>query len=162
MRPGSQRERVVSDKEIECGLEEARGTPAGNPRTEAGMVPAQATETDEPVKECQHEHEAADVGDVLGMQGALEAQVGLPVTKAMLNGMITNDKFCVTRWGELQLSWWRRPCGCDNRLIDPAGVSSQAKPSLLGRNHETAMGSESHWSHSMTGSAAGIMSTSFF
>lgn len=25
------------------------------------------------------------------------------------NGMITNDKFCCTRWGALQLSWWRRP-----------------------------------------------------
>jgi len=25
------------------------------------------------------------------------------------NGMITNDKFCCTRWGQLQLSWWRRP-----------------------------------------------------
>jgi hypothetical protein len=29
--------------------------------------------------------------------------------KALLNGMITNDKFCCTRWGQLQLSWWRRP-----------------------------------------------------
>jgi hypothetical protein len=27
----------------------------------------------------------------------------------MLNGMITNDKFCLTRWGALELSWWRRP-----------------------------------------------------
>lgn len=25
------------------------------------------------------------------------------------NGMITNDKFCCTRWSPLQLSWWRRP-----------------------------------------------------
>ncbi len=25
------------------------------------------------------------------------------------NGMITNDKFCCTRWTDLQLSWWRRP-----------------------------------------------------
>src|SRR6266581_8291156 len=25
------------------------------------------------------------------------------------NGMITNDKFCCTRWSQLQLSWWRRP-----------------------------------------------------
>src|SRR6266568_7170094 len=25
------------------------------------------------------------------------------------NGMITNDKCCCTRWGQLQLSWWRRP-----------------------------------------------------
>ena len=28
---------------------------------------------------------------------------------AELNGMITNDKFCCTRWGKLKLSWWRRP-----------------------------------------------------
>jgi hypothetical protein len=27
----------------------------------------------------------------------------------VLNGMITNDKFCLTRWGALELSWWRRP-----------------------------------------------------
>jgi hypothetical protein len=26
-----------------------------------------------------------------------------------LNGIITNDKFCCTRWSQLQLSWWRRP-----------------------------------------------------
>jgi DNA-binding transcriptional MocR family regulator len=29
-----------------------------------------------------------------------------------LDGMISNDQFCCTRWGVLQLSWWRRP----NRL----------------------------------------------
>ena len=29
--------------------------------------------------------------------------------KALLNGLITNDKFCCTRWGTLHLSWWRRP-----------------------------------------------------
>jgi predicted ATPase len=33
----------------------------------------------------------------------------LQEAKALLNGMITNDKFCCTRWGQLQLSWWRRP-----------------------------------------------------
>src|SRR5574342_149052 len=31
------------------------------------------------------------------------------VAEEQLNGMITNDKFCCTRWGQLQLSWWRRP-----------------------------------------------------
>jgi anti-sigma factor RsiW len=29
--------------------------------------------------------------------------------EALLNGLITNDKFCCTRWGTLHLSWWRRP-----------------------------------------------------
>jgi len=31
------------------------------------------------------------------------------VAEEKFNGMITNDKFCCTRWGQLQLSWWRRP-----------------------------------------------------
>lgn len=33
----------------------------------------------------------------------------LKETKDQFNGMITNDKFCCTRWGQLHLSWWRRP-----------------------------------------------------
>jgi len=37
------------------------------------------------------------------------AQVLFAVLETRLNGMITNDKFCCTRWGQLQLSWWRRP-----------------------------------------------------
>jgi hypothetical protein len=32
---------------------------------------------------------------------------GIP--EIQFNGMIINDKFCCTRWGVLQLSWWRRP-----------------------------------------------------
>jgi hypothetical protein len=31
------------------------------------------------------------------------------VIKQEFNGLITNDKFCLTRYGKLQLSWWRRP-----------------------------------------------------
>ena len=27
----------------------------------------------------------------------------------IFNGLITNDKFCLTRTGELDLTWWRRP-----------------------------------------------------
>jgi hypothetical protein len=38
-----------------------------------------------------------------------QSQQAFDDVEGVLNGMITNDKFCVTRWGELQLSWWRRP-----------------------------------------------------
>ncbi len=38
-----------------------------------------------------------------------QAQVRLELPIDLLNGMITNDKFCCTRWSQLQLSWWRRP-----------------------------------------------------
>jgi len=41
-----------------------------------------------------------------------EPQQRLPVVQPRLDGMISNDTFCCTRWGVLQLSWWRRP----NRL----------------------------------------------
>jgi hypothetical protein len=33
----------------------------------------------------------------------------LGVAEGELNGIITNDKFCLSRQGELQLTWWRRP-----------------------------------------------------
>jgi hypothetical protein len=36
-------------------------------------------------------------------------EFGFPFFKALLNGLITNDKFCCTRWATLHLSWWRRP-----------------------------------------------------
>jgi len=42
----------------------------------------------------------------------VEAQLPFAVLIKRFNGMISNDKFCCTRWGVLQLSWWRRP----NRL----------------------------------------------
>jgi hypothetical protein len=33
----------------------------------------------------------------------------LGVAEVELNGLITNDKFCLTRRGQLKLTWWRRP-----------------------------------------------------
>jgi hypothetical protein len=45
---------------------------------------------------------AAQVGAILA-----EGHVAQPV--AALNGMITNDKFCMTRACVLPLSWWRCP-----------------------------------------------------
>jgi hypothetical protein len=36
-------------------------------------------------------------------------EFGFAFCKALLNGLITNDKFCCTRWDTLHLSWWRRP-----------------------------------------------------
>ena len=38
-----------------------------------------------------------------------QVQPAFEFLKRDLNGMITNDKFCCTRWSQLQLSWWRRP-----------------------------------------------------
>jgi hypothetical protein len=38
-----------------------------------------------------------------------EKQALFAEAEKVLNGMITNDKFCLTRWGALELSWWRRP-----------------------------------------------------
>jgi recombinase/recombinase-like zinc beta ribbon protein len=42
-----------------------------------------------------------------------EPQQLLDVFETRFNGTITNDKFCCTRWGTLQLSWWRRPLRLD-------------------------------------------------
>ena len=42
----------------------------------------------------------------------VDAQVPRAVLIKRVDGMISYDKFGCTRWGVLQLSWWRRP----NRL----------------------------------------------
>jgi hypothetical protein len=39
----------------------------------------------------------------------VQAYFTLAFGEATLNGMITNDKFCVTRACVLPLSWWRCP-----------------------------------------------------
>jgi hypothetical protein len=38
-----------------------------------------------------------------------EQQFLFAKTEEVLNGLITNDKFCMIRWGSVELSWWRRP-----------------------------------------------------
>ena len=43
-------------------------------------------------------------------QGSFQLKaVGFIVQEVLFNGLITNDKFCLTRMRQLQLSWWRRP-----------------------------------------------------
>jgi len=55
-----------------------------------------------------------DQGDV-SFHGAEVPQLilvkpfGLAFFVIDFNGLITNDKFCLSRQGELQLTWWRRP-----------------------------------------------------
>jgi hypothetical protein len=60
------------------------------------------------------DHEQRQIGRV-GDPGrgdvhkVLQAPILFGIAEVKLNGMITNDKFCCTRWRQLRLSWWRRP-----------------------------------------------------
>jgi hypothetical protein len=58
-----------------------------------------------------HEHQTPMFSNGFGAPHAVlvEAQLPFAVLIKRFNGMISNDKFCYTRWGTLQLSWWRRP-----------------------------------------------------
>jgi hypothetical protein len=44
------------------------------------------------------------------------------VFKILFNGLITNDKFCMSRTARLQLSWWRLPRSARQAISD--GVES--------------------------------------
>jgi hypothetical protein len=58
------------------------------------------------------------------------------VAKHFLNGLITNDKFCLVRWGKLRLSHWRRPL----RLRQDSRMSYSAQErKQCGGNDETPM-----------------------
>lgn len=59
----------------------------------------------------QEEGEVGGIGDrgFFDIHKILQAPELLGVTEIELNGIITNDKFCLSRYSELQLTWWRRP-----------------------------------------------------
>ncbi len=47
---------------------------------------------------------ADEATDLIVVQSAV-----LSVFEIFFNGLITNDKFCMSRTARLQLSWWRLP-----------------------------------------------------
>src|SRR5438876_2537663 len=66
----------------------------------------------ETVRDIDHEQrQIRRIGDPGGgdVHEVFQAPVLFGIPEVQLNGMITNDKFCCTRWRQLQLSWWRRP-----------------------------------------------------
>src|SRR5260221_12677330 len=48
--------------------------------------------------------------------------------KVFLNGLITNDKFCMSRTARLQLSWWRLPRSA--RQTSSEGVQSPVEENV--------------------------------
>ncbi len=48
--------------------------------------------------------------------------------KILLNGLITNDKFCMSRTARLQLSWWRLPRSA--RQPNSQGVQSPVEENV--------------------------------
>ena len=55
-------------------------------------------------------------GVLAGADEVADVQRLLDPAEEQLNGLITNDKFCLSRTGRLTLTWWRYPL----RLWDPA------------------------------------------
>jgi len=61
-----------------------------------------------------HAQKQREAGEVLGRAelGPLQLEAKatpLQISQLFLNGIITSDKFCLTRYGRLILSWSRRP-----------------------------------------------------
>ena len=62
------------------------------------------------------------------MPGQIKGRELFDMADDGLNGLITNDKFCLSRPGRLSLSWWRYPL----RLRDPAPKGADPVPDLEG------------------------------
>jgi hypothetical protein len=58
------------------------------------------------------------------------------VAESLLNGLITNDKFCMTRTGQLRLNHWRRPLRLRTSDTEQM-VYSASEESECGGSHET-------------------------
>src|SRR5215218_1260224 len=59
-------------------------------------------------------------------------RVDLQQPKYRRDGLITNDKFCLSRFGQLKLSWWRLPLRL--RETCPSGCPSLPNLSAAGGN----------------------------
>src|SRR5262249_47985053 len=81
-------------------------------------------------------------GDLIGVQAiadqVIEVMTVLELVEDLLNGVITNDKFCLTRQGHLQLTWWRFPL---RRRGEAArrDVAAPVEAAQRGGSDETAM-----------------------
>ena len=74
---------------------------------------------DGPMKGQSHdEQQAAEAFRVVNMNVLDAEAAGFEVGEHGFNGLITNDKFCLSRTGRLALTWSRRPL----RLRDQAPV----------------------------------------
>ncbi len=78
--------------------------------------------------------------------GTVEAKV-FGGFKILLNGLITNDKFCMSRTAQLQLSWWRLPRNA--RQTISVGVESP----VTGNTEEYLPQQETHEETTMESSA---------
>ena len=83
------------------------GTLRGRPR-EAPVLNGEAGQTELGVRQ------QPQPGPAIGLLGVTDAGGGpvaglLAAAGGLLNGTVTSDKFCVSRYGRLRLTWWRRP-----------------------------------------------------
>ncbi len=79
---------------------------------------------------------------------ALDGHFAFQVAERHLNGLITNDKFCMSRTARLQLSWWRLPHNA--RQTSSAGVESP----VTGNTEEYLPQQEAHEETTMDRSAS--------
>src|SRR5262245_31132583 len=59
-------------------------------------------------------------------------------TEGMFDGLFTNDKFCLSRFGQLSLTWWRYPLRLRRRHGD-LQTASLGEVVHQGGSDETAM-----------------------
>jgi hypothetical protein len=59
-------------------------------------------------------------------------------SERLLNGLFTNDKFCLSRFGQLSLTWWRYPLRLRGRHSD-LQTASLGEVAHQGGSHETAV-----------------------
>jgi hypothetical protein len=93
-------------------------------------LPSRSCLVEPPLQEGQHQmkHSIPLLDGFVGLHSEVpQAQQLFEIPVVDFDGLITNDKFCFSRWSVLRLSWWRRPL----RL---RGTESQRCDTLLDEN----------------------------
>ena len=83
------------------------------------------------------DHHGPVVDRPLLVAGGQSAPLFEPVD-APFDGLFTNDKFCLSRFGQLSLTWWRYPLRLRGGHSDPQ-TASLGEVTHWGGSHETAV-----------------------
>ena len=110
--------------------------PHASPEKTCEGPPERACSSDEAARE-DRDHRDPDMGRKevgLAIEDDVEPAIAAEPGKQPFNGLITNDKFCLTRTGQLRLSWPRARGG----LRDPGAPQLSGEITRRGEEHAAA------------------------
>jgi len=81
------------------------------------------------IEKCHRQRQTGQTQEMSEMSAFQVEPMAFHITEHLFNGIITNDKFCMSRSVRLKLTWWRRPLHSRTakagEIVYPSGETSR-------------------------------------